>query len=192
MTRALIAGGLLVDAPGRPSARFPQSRVPWVALRVRETLEQWHVGPGTTVYTGGARGGDVVIAEEAFERGAALHLCLAQPPAQFERDSVLLPGTTWAARFRRLLRLAVTVEVLPRGPENTVYERTNAWLVRLAREHDPTPYAIVVWNGRPGDGPGGTADLVNRIGYPPGDPRLQIIDPTPPRRETAPQRRQGR
>ncbi|MEV6299975.1 hypothetical protein AB0M02_11295 [Actinoplanes sp. NPDC051861] len=186
MTRALVAGGLMVDAPGRPAPRFPQSRVPWVAMRVRETLEEWQIGLGTTVYTGGARGADVVIAEEAYERGAAVHLCLAQAPAAFEESSVMLPGTTWAARFRRLLRLAVAVDIVPRGPEETRYMRTNASILNLARRHDPTPYAIVVWNGRPGDGPGGTTDLVERIGYPPGDRRLRVIDPTPPRRGTEP------
>ena len=37
----------------------------------------------------------------------------------------------------------------------------------------------LVWNGEPGDGPGGTADMVDRLGYPMTDGRLRIIDPTP-------------
>jgi hypothetical protein len=181
-TRSLLGYGHLVDPADRPAPRFPQSRVPWVTQRIRDALDDWRIGAGTTVVTGGARGADIIIAEEAHSRGAALHLCLALPPEEFERVSVHLPGTVWTARFRRLLRLALVVEVLPHGPDGEMFARTNAWMVELARELDPDPYAIVVWDGRPGDGPDGTADLVKRLGYPAGHPRLRVIDPTPARR----------
>ncbi|WP_328477684.1 hypothetical protein OHA21_25130 [Actinoplanes sp. NBC_00393] len=179
----LLGGGHLVDPPDRPAPRFPQSRVPWVVAQIRDALDDWRIGPGSTVITGAARGADILIAEEAYARGAALRLCLAQPPEEFERDSVHLPGTDWTARFRRLLRQALRVEVLSDGPEHQ--SRANAWMVELATALSPEPYAIVVWDGRPGDGPGGTADLMDRLGYPAGDPRLRVIDPTPDR-STAP------
>ncbi|MEU4420715.1 hypothetical protein AB0F81_08820 [Actinoplanes sp. NPDC024001] len=150
--------------------------------RVREVLDDWPIGAGTTVITGAARGADIIVAEQAYARGAALRLCLALPPEEFERVSVHLPETVWAARFRRLLRLALQVEVLPPGPDEGVFARTNAWMVELARELDPDPYAIVVWDGQAGDRPGGTADLVARLGYPTDHPRLRVIDPTPIRR----------
>lgn len=179
--RALLGGGHLVDPPQRTAPRFPQSQVPWVTKRVGEVLDAWRVGAGTTVVTGGARGADILIAEEAHARGAALHVCLALPPEEFEHTSVHLPDTVWTGRFRRLLRLALRVEVLHAEPDEDAFARTNAWLIEIARELDPDPYAIVVWDGRPGDRPGGTADLVERLGYPVGDPRLSIIDPTPGR-----------
>jgi hypothetical protein len=180
VTRTLLVSGHLVDAPDRPRPRFPQHTVGWVTDRVRETLDGWNVGAGSTVITGGARGADIIAAEEAHDRGASVMLCLPLPPDEFERRSVDLPGTAWAARFRRLLAVA-EVRVLPPATDaegDDVFARANAWMVELARQRDPHPCALIVWDGRPGDGPGGTADLVRRLGYRIDDPHVRVIDPT--------------
>jgi hypothetical protein len=68
---------------------------------------------------------------------------------------------------------------VPAGDE--VFARANEWMVDVARRLDPRPYAVIVWDGKTGDGPGGTSDLVQRLGYAIGDPRVRMIDPTPPR-----------
>jgi hypothetical protein len=180
--RAVIVSGHLVDAPDRPTPRFPESRVGHVTERISEAFDDWRVGPGTTVVTGGARGADIVAAEEAGRRGANVLVCLALPADEFERLSVHLPGTAWSARFRRLLA-AAEIRRLPGDPSGSdVFVRANAEIVAAARRYDPRPHALIVWDGESGDGPGGTADLVRRLGYAPGDPRVRIIDPTPPGR----------
>jgi hypothetical protein len=185
VTRVVLVSGHLVDAPGRPASRFPPSRVPWVTDRVRQSFSEWGVGPGTTVISGGARGADIIAAEEGHARGADVVLCLALRPDEFERRSVELPGTDWSSRFRRLLSVAEVRELskevgeVPAGDE--VFARANEWMVDVARRLDPRPYAVIVWDGKTGDGPGGTSDLVQRLGYAIGDPRVRMIDPTPPR-----------
>ncbi|MBG0817568.1 hypothetical protein [Planomonospora sp. ID82291] len=190
MTRVIIAAGHMIDAPGRPAARFPPSRIPWVTEEIRAAFDAWAVGPDTTVICGGARGADVIAAEEGHARGARVLLCLALPVEEFRRRSVDLPGTGWGERFRRLLRVA---EVLP-PPDGTgraggeeacggVFALTNARMVALARRMDARPRVLLVWNGQDGDGPGGTSDLVRRLGYPADDPRVRVIDPTPPEPE---------
>lgn len=180
MTSAVLVSGHLVDTADRRIPRFPQDRVGHVAERIRDTFDEWGVGPGTNVFTGGARGADILAAEEAVRREARLVLCLAMPVAEFERRSVDLPGTDWALRFRRLLGVA-DVEVLDHAVNSTVYARANTWMIQQARRIDPRPYAIVVWDGRRGDGPGGTADFVGQLGYGADDVRLRVIDPTPAR-----------
>lgn len=184
MTRALVATGHLVDAPDRTAPRFPPERVGWVTDRIRFALDEWGIGPETRIICGGARGADIIAAELGRARGAGVTLCLALPPDEFRRRSVDLPGTDWGERFRRLLRVAeVRCPAEERdGPPggDDAFARTNAWMVRLARALDPEPLAIVVWDGLAGDGPGGTGDLVRQLGYPVGDPRMRIIDPTPP------------
>jgi hypothetical protein len=118
------------------------------------------------------------VAEEALARGARVRLCLALPVEEFEVRSVALPGTDWSARFRRLLRIA-EVEVLNGGAASDgVFGQTNKRLIEVARSLDATPHVIVVWNGRGGDGPGGTSDLVSRLGLTGPDPRIRVIDPT--------------
>jgi hypothetical protein len=175
---ALVVSGHMVDTPDRPAPRFPPDQVPRVTRAIRDTLEAWDVGPRTTVLSGGARGADLIVSEEALARGARLRVLLALEPAEFERQSVELPGSDWAERFHRVLD-AAEVEVLPPG-EGDVFERTNAWLVESARSEaaGQSPHAILVWDGRAGDGPGGTRDLARRLGYAGPDERVAVIDPT--------------
>jgi hypothetical protein len=154
VTRVVLVSGHLVDAPDRPEPRFPPSRVPWVASRVREAFEDWHVGSGTTIICGGARGADIIAAEVGHIRGAHVMLCLALPPAEFERQSVDLPGTDWGERFRRLLSVA-EVQELPTSAGDAgeptigdqVFARANEWMVDLARRIDARPHALIVWDG---------------------------------------------
>jgi hypothetical protein len=185
VANVVLVGGHLIDAAERPVPRFPSSRAGWVADRVREVFDQWDVGPATTVICGGARGADIIAAEQARARGAHLVLCLALPVEQFERESVDLPGTEWNERFRSLVAVAdvrfLRDEVTQaRRDHDEVFARTNEWMVDLARQLDPHPRALIVWDGKPGDGPGGAADLVERIGPALGDGHVHIIDPTPP------------
>jgi uncharacterized protein len=55
---------------------------------------------------------------------------------------------------------------------------TNARMIEIARERSGDPYALVVWNGQEGDGPGGTRDFVTRLGHSTPNARLRVIDPT--------------
>jgi hypothetical protein len=158
---AVVVSGHMVDAPDRDPPRFPQADVPRVTGKVRETLAGWGVGPGTTLVTGGARGADIIGAEEALARGARVRLVLAFEPERFVAESVALPGTDWERRFRALLARADR-EVIEPGDD--VFVRTNERILEIARSLDEHPHAVIVWDGRPGDGPGGTADLLTRLG----------------------------
>jgi hypothetical protein len=176
--RVLIATGHVLDAHDRSMPRFPPDQLGRVTAEVRAALTGWDIGPETVVMSGGARGADIVVCEEALARGAKVLLRLALEPDDFERRSVALPGTDWSERFRRLLA-ASEVEVLENAGGGDVFARTNAWIIETAREisADP-PLAIVVWNGREGDGPGGTRDLVTRLGTGDIPGRIRVIDPT--------------
>lgn len=181
--KAVLVSGHLVDAPDRTDPRFPGEEVPRVAREVAEVLRDWAVGPATTVLCGGARGADIVAAEEGLARGAHVVVCLALPPDEFERRSVGPPGGDWSRRFRRLLDAADVRQLAGATAHDgdEAFVRANTRLVELARALDPRPHVLVVWDGVQGDGPGGTADLVRRFGYGPDDPRLHVIDPSPRR-----------
>ena len=113
-------------------------------------------------------------------------LCLALPPTEFERRSVDLPGTDWGERFRRLLSVA-EVQELPTSADETgkpptgdqVFARANEWMVDLAHRIDARPHALIVWDGKSSDSPGGTADMVRKLGYNTYDPHLRLINPAP-------------
>jgi hypothetical protein len=175
----VVVSGHMVDAPDRPEPRFPPEQVARVTREVQAALEGWHVGPHTTLVTGGARGADIVAAEAARERGARLRLVLALEPDEFIARSVALPGTDWEQRFRALLDDA-DFEVVDGPDDDELFERTNRRIIEVAREIDHQPDALIVWNGREGDGPGGTRDFVTRLGATQRDGRLVVIDPTTP------------
>ncbi len=179
----VVVSGHMVDAPERPTPRFPPDQVPWVASEIREAFERWGVGPGTTVIAGGARGADIIASEQAVELGADLHLCLALEADEFERRSVALGSTDWSARFRALLPRAA-VEVVTAGagvtaPSGLVFERANRRILELARSLGAAaPHAAIVWNGEESGERGGTQDFVARLGPVTADDRIAVVDPT--------------
>ena len=179
--KVVVASGHMVDTPDRARPRFPPDQVDRVTREARAVLARWRVGPETTLVTQGARGADIIVAEEALTRGARVVLCLAASVDEFERESVALPDSDWSKRFRALLDVA---EVrLPGDQESArgedVFARANARVIELARSMSDEPHAAVVWNGEGGDGPGGTRDFVERLGHHGPDASVAIIDPTP-------------
>lgn len=178
--RVVVASGHMVDTPDRGDARFPPDQIARVTGEVRDALAAWGVGPETTVVTGGASGADIIVAEECLARGARGVICLALPPDEFESRSVEGRDGDWTARFRSLLERA-EVRTLPDPPSgDELYAKTNRWIVETARSLDGTqPHAILVWNGKEGDGPGGTRDFVRLLGLTGPAPNVRVIDPTP-------------
>jgi hypothetical protein len=59
-----------------------------------------------------------------------------------------------------------------------VHARRNEGIIERAREVDDHPLALIVWNGKEGDGPG-TSDFVARLGRVSGEDRVVVIDPIP-------------
>ncbi|MCU7825510.1 hypothetical protein [Kitasatospora sp. DSM 101779] len=105
-----------------------------------------------------APGADSLFAEEVLAAGGRLVAVLPSP--RYRR---------WLAepdrpRFDRLLAAAAGAVVLPyREQSDTAYQAANAELLRRA------DLVVAVWDGRPGRGLGGTADMVataRRAGVP--------------------------
>lgn len=166
----------MVDLIDHPAPRFPADQVDRVTAEAGEALDRWEVGPATTVITGGARGADLIVAEQALARGARVMVCLALPADEFEQRSVLVPGTDWVTRFRKVIA-ASEVRAAPTGGGDP-FENANSAMVELARQIDPDPYTLLVWNGRASRGAGGTADLIKRLKLDRPAERVAVIDPT--------------
>jgi hypothetical protein len=187
----VVVSGHMVDTPDRVVPRFPPGQVDRVSAEVARVLAAWQVGPGTVIVTGGARGADIIVAEAGLARGAAVKMCLALPPDEFQRRSVELPDSDWTRRFRTLLEVAdvETVSAEASADEGEIFARANRRLVEVARAIASRPHGLLVWNGEAGDGRGGTRDFVHQLGYQAPDRRVHVIDPTPREyeaRQTAP------
>ena len=158
--RVVLFTGHMIDAPGRKEPRFP----PQQEGTARDTP------PGAIA--GGASGGDLLFQELCAELGIASELYLALPPADFIAASVAPGGAGWVDRFNAAYdrlpkeQLADSKE-LPgwlQGKANyDIWQRNNLWMLHnaLALGRDRVTL-IALWDGKTGDGPGGTEHMVDK------------------------------
>ena len=182
MPRLVVFAGHMVDRPDREAPRFPLHLERAVSQAIREHLENLNA---RYFFASAACGSDICFLEAALETGGEAHVVLPYDADQFLEDSVdIAAGGAWAARFLRVLKRATTVITASREPlagGGISYEYSNKLLTGLAKikayQLDAELVPLAVWDGREGDGPGGTASIVRLWEE---DPvlvqRLKIID----------------
>ena len=161
--RVVLSSGHMIDAPDRPSPRFPACLEPAIAAEIEAVLDRWDIGPADLLLLSGARGSDILFAESGHRRGSHIEIILASPPEVFEQTSVALPQSIWSQRFRYLLgqhRYTVSQAEEDDGAPNE-FARANEALLRRARELAPPAELRValVWDEHPAGGPGGTGEF---------------------------------
>ncbi|MFZ1425435.1 MAG: tetratricopeptide repeat-containing protein [Geminicoccaceae bacterium] len=170
--RAILFVGHMIDAPSRQAPRFPPQCVAAARQAIRDKVAEELAMPGGIAggIAGGANGGDLLFHEVCAELGIASQLFLALPPEQFVTTSLAQAGPVWVdllhlACDRLPPRVLSTSEGLPRWlrgkPGYDIWKRNSMWMLHnaLALGRDRLTL-IALWDGQPGDGPGGTADLV--------------------------------
>lgn len=188
-SHAIFVSGHRTDDPGRLT-RFPESRVQHVRQHIQRWFGDLDVRQGWILITGGARGADLIAAEEAISRGASVRLMLAAEMEPFIEGSVVTSDPDaydWVGAFRRVAtHEATSVELLPteRAPRDPsggrIYVAANAWMLAELERYERR-HALLVWNGEPGR-EGGTGQLAAKtrdVVQDPAGRRFRIIDPTP-------------
>ncbi len=175
--RVLLFSGHMIDAPGRPVPRFPPASEPAAAQAVGRTLDALGAGAADLAICGGACGGDLLFAEAALARGARLELYLPLPEDDFLAASVDFAGGDWHARYLAARAAARLHPAPPAGPDagDDPYERNNRRMLDAACRFGAERLDFVcLWDGRAGDGRGGTAHLIDEVGRRSG--RVHRID----------------
>src|SRR5207302_1226453 len=128
-------------------------------------------------FSSAACGSDILFLEAMLERGAEVSIVLPYNEEEFIRDSVEIgpKAKKWRDRFDRVLTQAarvITASTQRLEIGGVSYEFCNRLLLGLAaircRQLDSTLIPLVVWNEKPGDGPGGAASVVEtwrKFGY---------------------------
>jgi hypothetical protein len=170
--RTILFTGHMVDAADRATPRFPASRVDAAARRIVAALDDLGAGPEDLALTQGAAGGDLLFAEACLARGVPLRLLLPLALPEFIAASLLpvVDGAAWHARFRAVVdrlgeppREAPAV-LGPLAPAEDAFVRANLWLLETALAFGADRLVcICLWDGRGGDGPGGTRHLVDAV-----------------------------
>ena len=146
------------------------NEVPAAAKAIAAKLDELGIGPDDLAICGGASGGDILFAEACLARGARVELRLSFDEPEFVRRSVAPAGDEWRKRFYALSEHEnVTTLDMPKelgDPPKSVgnFERTNVWhlYTALAYGVDRMRF-IALWDGKSGDGAGGTEDMVRRV-----------------------------
>ena len=174
----VIFSGHMIDDPkvrgeGKEKpARLPATKIEAAAARIRAALDEVEAGAGDLGVCGGASGGDLLFAEACLERKMCVELRLARPENEFLSESVTFadPDHRWERSFSRVKdNPATTVLVMPEELGSTpkgvsVHDRCNRWILYSALSQGLLKNSfITLWNGEPGDGPGGTQNMVELV-----------------------------
>jgi hypothetical protein len=122
---------------------------------------------------GAASGGDTLFHEVCAGLGVETQLYLVVSREDYVRESVADAGPQWVARFNALFErrpsrflgnsdAALELPKWLRGWKGyTVWNRSNLWMLHNALVHGPGRVTLIaLWDGKGGDGPGGTRDMV--------------------------------
>jgi class 3 adenylate cyclase len=168
MPRVVVFSGHMIDRPGRAVPRFPAELEPFVAAEIKRHVDALDVRFG---YASAACGSDILFLEAVAARGGEVNVVLPYELERFMTDSVCLEkGSTWEARLHALLarentRLIVASQgdVQDVGVSNEYANQFTFGLAGIRAFQMRTELAaLTVWDGRPGDGLGGTASAVAR------------------------------
>ena len=171
----VVFAGHMIDRPDRSEPRFPEELASAVAAQIQQKLDKLEPG---FAFSSAACGSDILFLEAMLDRGAEVSIVLPYNEEEFVRDSVeIVPRSNWRARFDRVLARAARVvtasnQRLEIG--GVSYEFCNELILGLAtiraRQLHTQLIPLAVWNGMPGDGPGGAASVVQNwqhLGYNP-------------------------
>lgn len=157
--------GHMTDAPGRAEARFPGALADPAAALFERTLGALNAA---VLVCSAARGADLLALEVAARAGVERHILLPFAADAFIGCSIEPdPGGQWRARFRDAVAAATTLQVLgshagaARGVDFELVNRAAiGTALLLADATGRTPLVLGYWDGRGGDGPGGTAAML--------------------------------
>lgn len=172
--QVLLFSGHMMDAPARAVPRFPAAAEPLAAQAIGRALDALGAGPGDLALSQAAAGGDLLFLEACQKRGVRCRVLLPFAEPEFIAQSVLpsANGASWADRYRaataraEVLTLPAVLGPLQDGEGKGAdpFERCNQWLLdsALAAGGDRLGF-VALWNGGGGDGPGGTAHMVDEV-----------------------------
>lgn len=168
--------GHMIDKKGRADPRFPPHKELIAANAIVHALQEQGADSGDLAICGGASGGDLLFAEACLERGLQLDIYLPLQESAFLAASVSfekdVPGhvcDTWASRYlavknHPLVRTWITPDNLGPLPDQCdPYARNNLRQLYTAVSYGPEKVLVLaLWDGKEGDGPGGTADMIQQ------------------------------
>jgi tetratricopeptide (TPR) repeat protein len=165
-----LFSGHMIDKPDRAEARFPPAMEPFVKDAIAQKLDELAISADDLAITSAACGGDLLFVEACLARGIHVEMRIPFDEPTFVQNSVAFAGQAWQQRFSAaknnpLTKLVVMPERLGPLPDKlNAYMRNNRWMVYAALAYGPEKVRFVsLWDGKKGDGAGGTEDMVSTV-----------------------------
>lgn len=167
MNHCILFTGHMIDEKDREEPRFPASKEMAVRAELRKHLveEKATAMNLLTGIAGGACGGDILFHELCEEINIITELYLALPVSEYKKCSVSFAGKLWDVRFNSLIK-KLPVHILPvekrYNAHNKIWAATNLWMLDQALEVEGKNMTLIaLWDGKGGDGNGGTEHMIN-------------------------------
>ncbi|MFK8017094.1 MAG: tetratricopeptide repeat-containing protein [Gammaproteobacteria bacterium] len=172
--KVILFTGHRVDHPDRAEPRFPADRIEqaheMIHYAVKKELEN---SDGDLLgIAGAANGGDILFQETCAALKIPCRVHLALPANQYIEASVTGAGSDWVQRFREVCahhetRVLSESDDLPhwllRKADYGIWQRSNLWMLYAALQVSKgNMVTMAFWDGKEGDGPGGTEDMIER------------------------------
>lgn len=156
----------MIDRAGRAESRFPAAKEAAAARALDDILRRLDASASSVAICGGACGGDLLFAEAAARLGCAIWLYLPFAREAFIEASVDIGAGDWRPRFEAMERVAERERIGDASPDDPMaFAANNARMLEAARsiQRSTSPLDLVcIWDGRVGDGPGGTGDMIQK------------------------------
>ncbi|THB67659.1 MAG: hypothetical protein D6E12_08125 [Desulfovibrio sp.] len=160
--------GHIVDMADRGEPRFPEQSAQRVSQAMRKRLKGLGCGFG---FAGAAAGGDILFLEALQDLDMEAHVVLPYNKEQFLGHSVSIAGSDWESRFLNIVsdleknnRVSYSSDWPIGSGGADAFSFANQVMYGLALLHaihlDTELFPVALWDGKPGDGGGGTADTV--------------------------------
>jgi class 3 adenylate cyclase/tetratricopeptide (TPR) repeat protein len=162
--RVAVFAGHRIDEPGRELPRFPENRAESVKEGIRVHLLETRARIG---FSSAASGSDILFLEAMQSLGGRTYIVLPCNQEQFIEESVG-SSDSWVARFQAVVKRAAEVIIV--SPSrlsigSVAYDFASDVLygqaLSASRQNGTKLFHLAVWDGREGDGRGGTADIIN-------------------------------
>jgi hypothetical protein len=161
---SLLFTGHMIDLPDRQTPRFSPDMEYAAGEAISRSINSATASSNTNLIglSSGARGGDILFHEACRTVGISTRIILPFEPEIFIETSVAgVASGNWTERFWKLWRDTPENhrEVLGLPQNNQAYAACNLRLIEAARARGRF-HLIALWDGKGGDGPGGTAHMV--------------------------------
>lgn len=139
--RIALFSGHRIDAPNRPTPRFPSDRIETCQQALGDFIAAEHIDVG---YSSAANGGDLIFIDELLKRHRGAHIILPFAEEQFRNTTLAVGGEgedQWTDRFDRLVSGEREGAVLWHASQSTVdaagmdpyYAHTNRVILGMGR-----------------------------------------------------------